>query len=81
VKKIVTALALATGILFADGLAVAEAQIILPGSGVIVGAPPPPGLRRHRHWRRDGCYTERRRVRVMTEYGPRLRWRRVRVCY
>lgn len=79
-KKIVAVLALMGGIMLADAAVVtAEAQIIVPGPGVVV-APGAYGYRRHhRHWRRD-CYTERRRVRVMTDYGPRWRWRRVRVC-
>lgn len=79
-KKVAAALALTAGILFADGLAVAEAQIIVQTPGVAMPAPYP-GVRHHRRWRRDECYTERRRVRVMTAYGPEWRWRRVRVCY
>jgi hypothetical protein len=52
--------------------------------------PPPP--RHHRHWEGDRgwgpppprwrrhCWTETRRVRVETPWGPRWRLREVRIC-
>lgn len=44
-----------------------------PPRGPGWGPPPPPRWRRH-------CWYEQRRVRVMTDYGPRWRIRNVRVC-
>ncbi|MCE1235410.1 MAG: hypothetical protein LWW93_03540 [Hyphomicrobiales bacterium] len=44
-----------------------------PGPGPGWGPPPPPRWRRH-------CWYEERRVRVMTDRGPRWRTRTVRIC-
>ena len=76
-KKILAILALAAGALFAEAPTPAEAQIVVRTPGLVVVSP---GYRPHRHVYRPRCHYERRAVRVMTPWGPRLRSTTVRVC-
>lgn len=79
-KKLVVGLVAA--LIMADAVAPAAAQPPPPPPpgwggppprGPGWGPPPPPRWRRH-------CWYEQRRVRVMTDWGPRWRTRNVRVC-
>ncbi|MBV5266238.1 hypothetical protein [Pinisolibacter aquiterrae] len=78
-KKTLYGLVAAAFLLGAVGPAAAQGWHRPPPPRPGWGAPPPP-MHRWRPPPRRHCWTQERRVRVMTPWGPRWQTRHVRVC-